>query len=72
MANSTEKYFCDCFGCDRPINTGENVHSISYTYEKIESNFIVPEFGEALGTWCNDCFVKMKAKGECKLSLDHF
>jgi len=61
MTEQKEDIFCSCFGCERPILVGDKVHSLTYTFEKIETTHLVnPIYAEGLGTWCDDCFEKLK------------
>ena len=61
MTESNKEIFCNCFGCERSIYVGDKVHSLTYSFEKIEaSNIVAPLYAEGLGTWCSDCFSKLK------------
>tara|TARA_R110002167_G_scaffold137654_1_gene324737 strand:+ start:34744 stop:34989 length:246 start_codon:yes stop_codon:yes gene_type:complete len=71
MNNTDEEIFCLCFRCDKPIKVGDKVHSICYSYEKIESSvFIAPIYAEGLGTWCSDCFTEIVKKEKGELSIE--
>jgi hypothetical protein len=61
MTKVNEQTFCNCFGCEREILVGEKVHSLTYSFDKIEAPHIVaPMYAESLGVWCNGCFSKLK------------
>jgi hypothetical protein len=61
MTEPNKETFCNCFGCERPIYVGDKVHSLTYAYEEIEaSNIVAPLYAEGLGTWCDDCFSKLR------------
>tara|TARA_R110002167_G_C12705114_1_gene654277 strand:- start:13149 stop:13385 length:237 start_codon:yes stop_codon:yes gene_type:complete len=72
MTNTSEQTFCNCFGCDRGILVGEKVHSLTYTYEKISTpNMVSPIYAEGLGTWCDDCFSKLKKDKNYQVPWEH-
>jgi hypothetical protein len=61
MTETDEQIFCSCFGCEREILVGDKVHSLTYSFEKIETLHVVaPIYAEGLGTWCDSCFSKLK------------
>lgn len=71
MTQAKKETFCHCFGCDKPILVGDSCHSITYSYDKIDSSMIVtPTNAQGLGSWCSPCFSKMIEQGEEQLSLE--
>ena len=72
MTNTNEQTFCNCFGCDRGILVGEKVHSLTYTYEEISTlNMVSPIYAEGLGTWCDNCFSKLKKDKNYQVPFEH-
>jgi hypothetical protein len=72
MTNTNEQTFGNCFGCEREILVGEKVHSLTYTFEKIESSSMVnPIYAEGLGTWCDSCFSKLKKDKNYQVPWEH-
>lgn len=71
MTETKKETFCHCFGCDQPILVGDSCHSITYSYDHIDSIMsVTPTNAQGLGSWCSACFHKMIKQGSEQLSLE--